>query len=182
MPSCSPIVGRSFSRRIYEEATWLNALQQGLSSQRRRIAHIAFIEIYVVLSQIRSVHDSASFAEIQVDVEIKFLRGDGRTKCFEWNFGRLAVLQRIKNFSASRPAVTDIHSVFEHFGRAVAKSIDDAAPVGITAMPTCLHQCAIGDGSCCRIRIRITLSAVDAHSDKARYAFAIAHDHFGEFE
>src|SRR5438552_18837042 len=102
MPSCSPIVGQSFSQRIYKEATWLNALQQGLSSQRRRIAYIAFIEIYVVLSQIRSVHDSASFAEVQVDVEIKFLRRDGGTKCFEWNFGRLAAFQRIENLHGSR--------------------------------------------------------------------------------
>ena len=45
-----------------------------LTTERRRIGHIALVEIHVMLREIGGVHHRASFAEIQIDVQFKFLR------------------------------------------------------------------------------------------------------------
>ena len=48
-----------------------------------RVADVALVEFYVFLGEIGGVERGLAFAEVQVDVQVKLRRRDGRAQCFK---------------------------------------------------------------------------------------------------
>ena len=57
-------------------ASWHSVRESmDLTAQRRRIGHIALVELHVFFREVGGVHQRARRAEVEVDVQIEFLRG-----------------------------------------------------------------------------------------------------------
>jgi len=153
-----------------------------LPAQRRGITDIAFVELDIFLGEIGAINYGAGLAEIQVDVQVEFLGRDGGAEVFEAGFGRLTTLEAPENFPVARRAVTDVHLFLDDFGAGITERIDDATPIRITAVPARLHQRAVGYGARGGVGIGEIPRAIHSNRDKTRCAFAVAHDHFGQFE
>jgi hypothetical protein len=50
---------------------------QKSAAQRTCIRHVAFVEVHIFLGQIGGIHHRVRLGEIQVDVQLKFLRRNG---------------------------------------------------------------------------------------------------------
>src|SRR3954470_10800206 len=114
-----------------------------LTSERTRIAYIAFVKLDVLLCEIGCVDHRASSAQVQVHVQIKFLFRDGCAKTLEGCGSGLTPPQAPNDLTVPRCAVADIHFVLYHFGGTVSECINNAPPIRIAAMPACLNQRAI---------------------------------------
>src|SRR6185437_8564834 len=128
------------------------------------------------------IDHGAMFAEIQIDVEIKFLRRDGGAETFETRARRLAALEAPENLPAFRRAVADVHLLFDDFRGRVSERVNDASPVRVTAVPTRLDQGAVGHGASGSVGVGEGFGSGDADRDETRDAFAVAHDHLRKFE
>ena len=148
----------------------------------RRVGHVALVEVHVFFRQVGGIHHGAGFAEIQVDVQIKFLRRDGGAELLERRLRRLAALETPQNFPAAGRAVANVHLLLHDRRRAVADGVNDAAPVRVAAVPACFHERAVGHRARGGIGILNRFRAVHAHGHDAMHAFAVAHDFLGQFE
>ena len=63
-----------------------------------RSRHVALVEVHIFLGQIGGIHHRVRLAEIQVDVQFKFLRRDGGAKLLERRLRRLPAFQAPENF------------------------------------------------------------------------------------
>ena len=152
------------------------------ASQGGWVAHIAFVELHILFSQVGGVDDRAGPAEVEIDMEVKFFRGDRGAERLEGGLGRLAALEAPEDLAAAGRAVADVHLLLDDRRGAVAHGSDDAAPVGVAAVPTGLDERAVRHGPRRGIGIGEGLRAVDPHGDEPRDAFAIAHDHLGQLQ
>src|SRR2546427_3105090 len=144
---------------------WTSRFEIPSAPQRRRVAHVALVEIHVLLSQVGGVDHRAGGAEVEVDVEVEFLERDGGAQVFEAGFGRLATLEAPENFPATGSAVADVHPFFDDFGGRVPQRVDDAAPIRIPAVPTRFYECAVRHGAGGGVGLRRTACAAQAHGD-----------------
>src|SRR6266568_179582 len=158
------------------------AATQPSTSQRTRIVDIAFVELDVLLRQVGGINKRAGLAQVQVDVQIEFSGCDGGAEFFEAGFGWLTVFEAPKDIAACRSAVADVNLLFDNPRGAVAEGGNDSAPVRVAAVPTGFDQRAVSDGPRGGIGIGERLRPFDLHGHKARYALAISHDHFRQFE
>src|ERR1035437_2242263 len=86
---------------------WNYSLSLGftLTTKRTRIAHVALVEIHVSFRQIGSVNHRTGPAEVQVDVQIKFLGRDGGAQFLERRLRRLTTLETPQNLPTVSNAV-----------------------------------------------------------------------------
>src|SRR5208282_4520708 len=92
------------------------------SPQGSWIAHIAFVEFHVFLSQVGGVDDCAGLAEVKIDVEVKFSRSNRGAERFEGRLGWLATLEAPQDLAAAGCAVADIHLFLDDRRRAITDS------------------------------------------------------------
>src|SRR5712672_2696572 len=83
------------------------------ASERRRIAHVAFVELDIFFGQVRSINNRSTLPEVEVDVQIKFFRRNRRAQFLETGLRRLAALEAPDNAPAPGRAVTDIHFLLD---------------------------------------------------------------------
>src|SRR5207245_8620802 len=121
---------------IVTRLSWRASLS---TPQRSRITHISLVELHVLLRQVRRINHRSRRSQVQIDVQVKFFCCDRGAQLLETGPRRLTSPQTPQNPSAPRRAVTHVHLLLDHPRRAVAQRIHDPAPVGITAMPTCLY-------------------------------------------
>src|ERR1035437_7639761 len=101
------------------------------TAKRTRIAYISFIEVHIFLGQIGGIHHRARLAEIQIDVQFKFLWRDGGAQFLEGRLRRLPALKAPENFLPANRAVTDVNFLLQHRRRRVTNRVNNAAPVRI---------------------------------------------------
>src|SRR5437773_955706 len=138
-----------------------------LAAQRRGIADIAFVELDIFLGEIGAVNYGAGLAEIQVNVQVEFLKCDGGAEFFEAGLGRLAALEAPEDFAAAGSAVADVHPFLDDFGGRVPQRVDDAAPIRIPAVPTRFYERAVRHGAGGGVGLWRIARAAQAHGDKA---------------
>ena len=115
-------------------------------------------------------------------MQIEFSRGHHTAKALETGFGRLAAMKAPQQFFAPRRAVPNVHFVFNDCGGTVPQCIDDPAPVGVAAMPTGLHQRAVGHRSGCRVSIRSRFRSLHSYGHGPGNSLPVPHDHFRQLQ
>ncbi len=154
----------------------------GLTAERSRVGDIAFIEVDVSFSEVGGDHGAVALAEVEVDMEVERVGADGGAERFEGGSGRLAAFEGPGDFVGFGGAIADVDLVFDDCGGGIAEGIDNAAPVGVTAVPAGFDQGAIGYGAGGGFGIGVGACSVDAEGYDAMDAFTVAYDHFCEFE
>lgn len=118
-----------------------------LAAERSGVGDVAFIEVDVGFCEVCGDHGALALAEVQVNMEVEGIGGDGGAEGFEGGSGGLAAFEGPGDFRGLGGAVADVDLLFDDGGGGVAEGIDDTAPVGVSSVPAGFDECAIGYGA-----------------------------------